>query len=308
MLFRLTILGSAAALPILNRHTTAQHLRINQTHILIDCGEGTQQQMLKYKINALKIDFIFISHLHGDHYLGLMGLISSMHTMKREKDLYIFAPKGLDEIIGIQMKYSRLHLNFKIHLQEVCNDAPTVIFSQSHFQVWALPMNHRIECYGYLFKQISNKRKTKPEYAQLFETMDSNTIKQLLSGKNVLNQLGELRYDYELLTQLLPVYSYAYLADTAFSAEIALFLAAQHVDWLYHEATFLEEDKERAEKTFHSTAKQAAEIAVLSKVRNLLIGHFSARYTKIQTLQDEAKQVFENTFLALEGSQHDINL
>lgn len=303
MSFSLTILGSNSATPAYGRHHTAQYLQIQKNTFLVDCGESTQLQLSKYKCKTQKIDHIFISHLHGDHYLGLMGLLFTMHLLKRDKELHIYGPKGLSEIITIQLKYSGSTLNYDLIFHELSSSEKQLIFEDTTAEVFSFPLNHRIPCTGFLFKEKTksvrlNKNKLPPNLPLL-------QIAMLKKGEDVYNENGKLIYRNSDLT--LPPKksrSYAYCSDTKYDESIIEHI--KNVDLLYHEATFLEGKAIWAEKTFHSTTDQAGKIAEAAKVDKLLIGHYSARYKDLTPFLEETKKYFANAELAIEGEIIDI--
>lgn len=303
MTFILKILGSNSAAPAFNRHPTSQLLHIQQDSFLIDCGEGTQMQLSKYKIKYTRIGHIFISHLHGDHYLGLVGLLSTMHLHKRTEDLYLYGPAGLAEILSLQFKYSDTRLNYKIHFRELEPKA-AIIYENDFLTVETIPLNHRIQCTGFLFKEKPKKRRLKKE--ALPNNLLLQHIALLKKGKDVYDSEGNLLYRNEELT--LPPKksrSYAYCSDTKYSESIIPQITG--VDLLYHESTFLDDQSERAAETFHTTAKQAARIALKANVQQLVLGHYSSRYKDLLPFVAEAQLVFPNTILSVEGEDILVN-
>ncbi len=303
MSFSLTILGSNSATPAYGRHHTAQYLQIQKNTFLVDCGESTQLQLAKYKCKTQKIDHIFISHLHGDHYLGLMGLLFTMHLLKREKELHIYGPKGLSEIITIQLKYSDSTLNYDIVFHELNNLEKQLIFEDSSVEVYCFPLNHRIPCTGFLFKE-----KLKPvriDKDKMPANLSLLQIAMLKRGEDVSDEKGNLLYKNSDLT--LPPKksrSYAYCSDTKYDESIIEHI--KDVDLLYHEATFLEGKAIWAEKTFHSTTDQAGKIATAANAGKLLIGHYSARYKDLSPFLEETQNYFPETELAIEGEVIDL--
>jgi ribonuclease Z len=285
-------------LPAYGRNQSAQLLEIDKQTFLIDCGEGTQLQLNKYKIKAHKIDHIVISHLHGDHYLGLVGLLCSMHLQGRKKKMVLYGPTGLEEIITTQLKYSNTYLNYPITFHRLACDQPILLYENDVFSLDAFPLEHRIPCCGFVWrekpKQKRINKKTLPENLSLVN------IVKLKKGEDIIGDDGTLVYKNESLT--MPAKksrSYAYCSDTKYDTSIAQYI--EGVDLLYHESTFLDDMSERAAITYHSTAKQAAQIAKLSKVDQLLLGHFSARYKDISPFLIESRQVFKASSLAIEG-------
>lgn len=303
MSFELTILGSNSATPVFNRHQTAQLLQIDNEFILIDCGEGTQMQISRYRFKLNKINYIFISHLHGDHYLGLVGLISTMHLFGRSKELYLYGPPGLSEIITTQLRFSETVLNYPLIFKELDTEKSTVIEENSRFSVTTVPLIHRIKCCGFLFKEAPKRHKVRKEL--LPENTPLLTIANLKKGLDILDDDGNLIYkNADYTTPPLPPISYAYMSDTAYSEKYLDLV--KNVDLLYHESTFLNDMLSRAKETFHTTALEAGNFAKLADVRKLVIGHFSSRYKDLIPLLEEARSVFSNTSLALEGESFQI--
>jgi len=301
--FELTILGSNSAIPAYGRHHTAQHLKIQNHHYLVDCGEGTQMQLLKYNLKAQRIEAIFISHLHGDHYLGLVGLLSSMHLQGRTKDLDLFGPPQLSDILTTQLRYSDTTFQYKIDFHPLDMSSTNVILETEALTVTTLPLQHRIACTGFVFRE--KQQPFKINKAKLTKAMSYRDIIMLKKGEDIIGKDGGITYlakDFTL-KQNSPR-SYAFCSDTRYIPELADQI--KEVDLLYHEATFLTEIELRATNTYHSTAKQAAQLALNAKVDKLIIGHFSARYKDLQPLEDEARKVFKNTYLAIEGVRFSI--
>lgn len=303
MPFALKILGANSAAPAHNRHQTAQLLTVGQHVFLIDCGEGTQMQLIKYKAKLHKIQHIFISHLHGDHYLGLMGLISTLHLQNRTSDLHIYGPPGLADIITLQLKHSETVLNYKIVFKKLNTAIKETIFEDEALTIETIPLNHRIGCSGFLFREKSKKRRIIKE--KLPPGMSLANIVALKNGEDIYDENGELLFRNEDMT-LPPKKSraYAYCSDTKYEEQIIQQIA--HVDLLYHESTFLSDREERAAQTYHSTARQAATIALKAQVGLLLLGHYSIRYKELQPILDEARKVFPNAQLAIEGETIEI--
>jgi ribonuclease Z len=280
------------------RYPSSQVVHFDNEMILIDCGEGTQFRLRDYKIKFNKINHILISHLHGDHYFGLIGLLSTMHLLGRKKDLHIYAPVELSEIITTQLKYSDTVLNYELVLHPLGKDDKSAILETKTFKISSFPLNHRIRCFGFRFDAFPGPRHIIPE--TLPKGITHSEIKSLKEGENILNEDGTLKYDFTKHTREghAPM-SYAYCSDTRFDEE--LIYKIKNVDLLYHEATFLHELIERAEETFHTTAMEAGIIASKADVGQLMIGHFSTRYKDPDVLLKEAKVEFAETILATEG-------
>ena len=271
---------------------------------MIDCGEGTQLQLRKYKVNQNKITAIFISHLHGDHFLGLFALISTMSLLGRSTPLSIYGPKGLSEIITVQLKYSQTILSYPVSFYETDPNNPTIIYDHQNITVTTIPLEHRIDCTGFLFREKTKPRRINPDILSE-TTFSSSQLKALKHGEDILDETGNIIYKNEAVT--LPprkCRSYAFCSDTRYMESLVPQL--KDVDLLYHEATFLNKHAERAAKTYHSTAEQAAELAKKSQVGKLLLGHFSTRYQDLSPFIDESKHLFDNVELAIEGSEFEV--
>lgn len=299
--FEITVLGNTSSIPVHGRNHTAQILRFGQNFLLLDCGEGMQIQARKYKIKTSRINHIFISHLHGDHYLGLVGLLSSYNLAKRDTPLTIFGPAGLDEIITTHFRWSDTKLGYPIKFVKTNTEGMNLLVDESLFQVYSFPLQHRIPTTGFLIREKHGLRsliKEKLEKKQL----SIEAIKSLRDGIDYYSQEGEIFKVKEYAYPLPPLRSYAFCSDTRFYPGLKEFVSK--VDLLYHESTFMEQDQERAAITFHSTAKQAAEIAKLCGVKKLLLGHFSSRYTNLEELLAEAKAEFHSAELSEEGQTY----
>lgn len=303
MIFEVTILGSSSATPIYNRHPTAQVLNVHEHLFLIDCGEGTLIQMHRYHIKYHRINHIFISHLHGDHYLGLMGLISTMHLQGRTEELHIYSPPELKEIVELQLRHSQTNLRYQLVYHSVDSANPKVLFEDDELEVSSVILNHRIPCTGFLFKEKPRLRKLNKDAVEKYK-IPVNAFSSLKNGKDYVDESGTVISNTELTLSPPPPRVYAFCSDTIYDESIVPFIS--RVDLLYHEATFLSDKAERAKETFHTTASQAATIAKQARVKRLLIGHFSARYKNLYPLLEEAKEIFENTSLALEGDKFTI--
>ena len=302
MTFTVTILGSNSALPAHGRHPTAQVVNHNEKFFLVDCGEGTQMQLSNYKIRRSKIDHIFISHLHGDHYYGLIGLLTSYHLLRRAEPLYLYAPKGLKEIIDLNFTYSNTKLVYDLITREINCAAEELIFENNQLTVHTIPMKHRIPCCGFLFREKPHERKMIAEKLTEYNIPVSE-IPDLKKGKD-LQLDGRTIPNAELTTEPPAARTYSFCSDTLYNEDFVSQI--KDSDLLYHESTFMEDSHERAELTFHSTTLQAASIARKAAVRKLLIGHFSAKYENLQLVLDETKSAFKNTELAIEGQTYSV--
>ncbi|MDB5152654.1 MAG: ribonuclease [Mucilaginibacter sp.] len=298
MKFEVTILGSSSATPIFNRNPSAQALNINDHLYLVDCGEGTQLQMLRFDIKASRIDHIFISHLHGDHYLGLVGLLSSMHLNGRSRTLKLFGPPELKEIIDLQLKYSDTTLQYVIDFIPTYTDKPEVILDNQDITVETIPLDHRIACTGFLFREKKRLRKImKEKIAELDIPVEYYSA--IKKGADYVSSDGKFYKNSDITINPEDPKTYAYCSDTLYNENY--FAQISNADLLYHESTFLNNMLERAQSTYHTTALQAGDIALKTHAKKLLIGHFSARYKTLNELLEEARSVFPDTELAVEG-------
>ena len=304
MNFDVTILGSSSATPIYDRHPSAQVLNIHERFFLIDCGEGTQMQLNRYKIRYHRINHIFISHLHGDHYLGLMGLLSTMHLQGRKDELHLFGTKELKHITDLQLEYSQTVLRYPLLFHEVDTRKKKIIYDDDVISVESIPMNHRIDCCGFLFREKEGLRKLIKEKLEEHQ-IPYTFYTELKKGKDYIDTSGNKIQNETITHPPNRARSYAYCSDTIYDESIVNQISG--VDLLYHEATFTSDMLERAQETFHTTASQAATIAGKAKVRQLLIGHFSARYKDVTPLLNEAIKIFPSAALALEGEKFSIS-
>ena len=274
-------------------------MEIENRYFLVDCGEGAQMQLMRYQANFHRINHILISHMHGDHYLGLMGLIFTMHLLRRTNDLHLYSHRGLDEVITTQLKHSHSVPGFKIIFHQLDGGTRQTIFEDDLLLVETIPLVHKIPCTGFLFREKIKPRRV--DKTRLPEGLRIQQIANLKKGDDVLDVDGNVLYRNEQLT-LPPRKSrtYAYCSDTAFSEAMIEQIAG--IDILYHEATFGLDEEQKARETLHSTAAQAAEIAKRAEVHKLLIGHFSARYKELTPLLDEAREIFQSVELATEGT------
>lgn len=300
--FELTVLGSNSAIPTANRHPSAQLLNINERFYLIDCGEGTQIQLRRYGFKFQRIGHIFISHLHGDHFFGLIGLLNSMNLLGREKPLTIHAHKDLQELIYHQLKVSGSWIDFKIHYNHLPSDS-RVILDDPKLTVTTVPLNHRIPCCGFIFKEKPHPRKLLMEMVEK-HNVPVHLFKGIKEGDGFTTKTGKIIPNEELTDEAPRPRSFAYVTDTKYKEDIVPLI--KNVDLLYHESTFTEEHKDRALKTHHCTAKEAATIAKLANVGRLLLGHFSVRYKTLEPLLSEAKMVFGNSELSEEGKMYHV--
>jgi len=303
MKFEVTVLGSSSATPVNHRNPTAQLLNCNEKFYLIDCAEGTQQQLIKFNIKPSKIDYVFISHLHGDHYFGLIGLLSSMHLNGRTKPIQLFAPAALLEILELQFRHSETILRFPIEFTALTADVSRLIFENSDLTVETIVLNHRISCTGFKFTQKKRLRKLIIEKLEA-ENIPVEYFPLLKRGLNLDLPNGTVLLNKNYTFEAEEPKSYCYCSDTL--ADGSYLKEMKNCTMLYHEATFLHELLDRANVTHHSTALQAAQVAREIGAQQLLIGHFSSRYKVLQPLLEEAKAVFPNTRLAIDGCTYTI--
>jgi ribonuclease Z len=296
-------LGSSGALPAYGRFPSCQLVEIQNRYFLIDCGEGAQMQLMKYQANLHRIQHIMISHLHGDHYLGLMGLIFTMHLLRRTNDLHIYGHRGLDEIITTQFRYSHSAPSFKIVFHSLEKGESRIIFEDDSVSVETIPLIHKLPCSGFIFREKEKPRRIDKE--RLPGGLLIRQLAALKKGMDVTDDEGNVLYKNQELT-LPPRKSrtYAYCADTAYNE--AILHKIKEIDLLYHEATFTLDEIDKALQTLHSTASQAATIARKANVKSLLLGHFSARYKELDPILMEAKKIFDKVELAVEGSTFSI--
>lgn len=295
---KLTVLGCYAATPRTITNPTSQVLEMKNRLFLIDCGEGTQVQLRKNKIKFSKINHIFISHLHGDHCYGLIGLVSTFILLNRENDLHIYGPQGIKEIIRLQLKLSNSWPVFKLFFHELTSTESEVIFEDEKVIVKTIPLKHRIYTNGFLFQEKTGERKLDINAVQEYE-IETCYFQNIKNGKDITLEDGTTISNHLLSHNPVPPKSYAFCSDTIFDESIAPII--ENVDVLYHESTFLDSEEHLSEKTMHSTAKQAARIALKANVSTLILGHYSTRYDSIELFKTEAQTIFPNVLLADDG-------
>ncbi len=295
---KLLILGCNSAVPLENSHTTSQVLEVKDHLFLIDCGEGTQIQLRQQKIKFSRIKHIFISHLHGDHFYGLVGLISTFRLLGRTSDLNVYGPTGIKEIITLQLKLANSWTNYNLFFHELDSKTSQIIFEDGDLIVKTIPLDHRIYTNGFLFQEKSGQRRLDIQKIKDFNIKPYD-YQNLKLGKDLITEDGKIIQNQSLTLEPHPVKNYAFCSDTSYNESIVPLI--EFVDLLYHEATFLDSHANLAKKTKHSTAKQAAKIAKLSKVKRLILGHFSSRYKDKSQFITEAKSVFEKVELASDG-------
>lgn len=301
--FSVTILGSSAALPLKNRNLTAQVINHAGRLFLVDCGEGTQIQLMKLKIKSMRINHVFISHLHGDHFYGLIGLISTFHLLGRKEDLHIYAPVQLESIISLQLDISLTKLNYRLIYHPTRPDTFETVYEDGKLVVSSIPMEHRIPTTGFLFAEKPNPRHIDMEAATRLN-VPYTSFDILKSGADYTSDDGTLIPNSLLTIQPFPQRAYAFCSDTVCNEVYPQFITGCNL--LYHEATFMSDMAEIASLKMHSTSAQAAMVALNSGAGKLLLGHFSARYDNLLPLLEEAKSIFPESYLAEEGITYKI--
>ncbi|GIV23819.1 MAG: ribonuclease Z [Bacteroidia bacterium] len=302
-MFYVRVLGAGSAMPLHGRHHSSQWLHCRGANFLIDCGEATQNQLLHFGLKIHKIEAIFLSHLHADHVLGLAGLLTTLHMQGHQKPLYLWGPKGLRSFIEQQLQATFAALRYPLFIGEILLSREKVqLWDTPHVEVWAFPLRHGVPTIGYLFQEKPRPPRLDTERAAALQLSEAEIAHLRLGG--AVEREGRL-YTWESLTLPPPsLRSYAYCSDTAYDPRVPDFVSGVTV--LYHEATFLSAQQERARQTLHSTAVEAARIAVQAQVRRLYLGHFSARYTRLTPFLDEARALFPETYLVQEGETYPI--
>lgn len=291
----LTILGFNSAIPTINSSPTAQFLEMEERHFLIDCGEGTQVQLRKAKARFSKLNHIFISHLHGDHCFGLPGLIASFRLLGRTTPLHIYGPKGIKRMLETIFTITETHRGFELVYHELDKKHSEKIYEDKRVEVFTIPLDHRIYCNGYLFKEKPKERPLNMDKIVQHKDIEICDYQNLKNGKDFVCENGDIIANANLTLDPKPSISYAFCSDTRYKEDIIPII--EGVDVLYHESTFLHELKEMADYTGHTTAQEAATIAKKANVKKLILGHFSNRYDDLTVMTDEARQVFPNSFL-----------
>jgi ribonuclease Z len=300
-MFAVTILGNNSAVPAFDRHPTSQVVSLDGNNYLVDCGEGTQIQLIKYKIRRGKISHIFISHLHGDHYFGLIGLLNSFGLLGHQQELHVYGPSPLKDIIDLQLKVADTTLCYPLHIHPITHAATLV--DNEKLTIKCFRTNHRIECYGFSFTEKKRLRKLNLEKAKEYE-IPAVFYERLKNGEDYTRKDGTVIKNEEVTFAGEPGKKYAFCADTKYDESLIPHI--EGADMIYHETTYLDNLRERAESRFHSTTKQAAALAQKANVKKLLIGHFSSKYDTLEEFESEAREVFLNTELALEGVCYEV--
>lgn len=304
MEFEVQILGSNSAMSSHGRHPSSQLLKIHNHTFLIDCGEGTQFQLQKFKCKPFRINCVFISHLHGDHYFGLIGLLTTFQLLRRETKLTIFGPPQLKEIVQLQLSVADSVLTYPLEFISTNPFSLEVIYENKDLVISSFPVKHRIPCTGFLFKEKLPPRKIHPEIIKKYK-FSPEGYEALRNGLDAYDLSGQFHVNEELTIKGWEPRSYAYCTDTIFLPSIIPIIKG--VNLLYHETTFIGEAIEKAKSTFHSTTFQAATIAKEAQVNQLIIGHFSSKYSDLNVLLEECKTIFKSSKLAIEGQVFSID-
>ncbi|MFV8269570.1 ribonuclease Z [Flavobacterium sp. GT2N3] len=295
---KLTILGCYAATPRTFTNPTSQILEIKNRIFLIDCAEGTQVQLRKNKIRFSKINHIFISHLHGDHFFGLIGVVSTFTLLNRTSDLHIYGPKGIQEIIKLQLRLSNSWTNYGLFFHELESNDSEIIYEDDKVLVKTIPLKHRVYTNGFLFQEKTGERKLNLDAVQNYE-IETCYYQKIKNGKDIILESGQVIENDKLTFDPIPAKNYAFCSDTAYSEAIIPII--KNIDVLYHESTFLQSEEHLAKKTLHCTAKEAATIALKSNAKQLILGHYSTRYKNIELFKEEAETIFPAVLLADDG-------
>ncbi len=298
MALKITILGCSAAIPVPDRNPTAQLLESGNHSLLLDCGEGTQMQLRKFVRKPMRISRISISHLHGDHFYGLIGLINSFHLLGREKELHLYGIPALKEIIDLQLLHSGTVLSYPLTFHTIDPTVPGLVWEDKRLTVSVIPMNHRVPTCGFLISEKPGKRRIRKDFARMFPG-NLEAFEQIRNGHDYTDELGFVHKNHLVTDDPHPVKSYAYCSDTCYDESIVPLVAG--CDAMYHEATFMQDKQADARAKYHSTAAEAATLAKKAGVKKLIIGHFSARYKDLSGMLDEARRVFPETILAEDG-------
>jgi ribonuclease Z len=301
---KLHILGCHSATPRSVAFPTSQILEVGNELLLIDAGEGMQIQLRKYKHKFNKITHIFISHLHGDHFYGLVGFLSTLRLLGRVKPIHIYAPADLEKLLQLSFEVTKTDINYPLHFHYLTSQKPELILETNKYTVTTIPLKHRIYTNGFLIREQEALRKLNMSAIEQYPQVERWAYHNLKKGKDFVNEDGTVIPNSELTLPPPPPKSYAYCSDTVYKPDIVSQI--KNVDLLFHEATFLDEDKDLAQKTLHTTSVQAAEIAKQANVKQLVLGHFSSRYKNEQLFKEQASKIFENTAIAVEGKTFEV--
>ncbi len=300
---QLTILGCYAATPRTFTNPTSQVLEIRNRLFLIDCAEGTQVELRRNKIKFSKISHIFISHLHGDHFYGLVGLISSFTLLNRTADLHVYGPKGIKEIILLQLRYANSYTGFNLYFHELDTNDSVVVYEDEKVVVSTIPLKHRVYTNGYLFREKIGDRRINPDAMKAYQ-INTAYFQNVKNGKDVTLDDGTVIPNGVLTFEPVPPKSYAFCSDTVYTESYLDII--RNADAVYHESTFLESEAHLSERTMHCTAKQAATIALKADIKKLILGHYSTRYDNIELFRQEAQEIFPHVELADDGKVFDL--
>ncbi len=297
---KITILGCYSATPRTITNPTSQVVELSNQMFLVDCGEGTQVQIRRKKIKFSRIQRVFISHLHGDHFFGLIGLISTFSLLNRQDELHIYGPKGIKDVILLQIKLSQSYTSYPLYFHELESTESELIFENEKVEVYTIPLKHRVYTNGYLFKEKNKKRKLNIAVVEEYG-IDIAYYQKIKNGGDITLENGEVIPNEKLTLPSDEPQSYAFCSDTQYLESIVPII--KNVDVLYHESTFLEQDQSKTVHTMHSTAKEAATIALKANAKHLILGHYSTRYKDLQPFKDEAETIFPSVFLAEDGKE-----
>ena len=303
MTLRFTSIGNSSAVPAYGRIPSAHILNYKESYFLFDCAECTQMEMMRLGIRRSRIRHIFISHLHGDHFLGLPGLLNTLNLLHHQKEMHVYAFRGLKELIEMEIRISGLQFRFPLHFHDLEDEETPLLLDEAEYEVCSFPLVHRLPCRGFLFREKKPPRKIRAEKLAEY-AVPVEEIEKIRSGSDFVTADGRVIPNKELTREGRPPRSFAYVTDTLYLEALAERL--QGVDLLYHEATFMEKDAQRAAETYHSTAGQAARIASMAGVKKLVLGHFSAKYRDLTPLLDEARKIFPETYLSAPGLTFEI--
>jgi ribonuclease Z len=301
--FHVTVLGSGSAVPTSWHNPTSQLVYYRGKQFMVDCGEGTQMRMIAFQQKYRNLDHIFISHLHGDHYYGLIGIINSFHLMRREKPLRLFAPAALERVLNLQLEVSNTTLNYPLEFYALENLQDKALYADGEFLIESFPLKHSIPVWGFLFREKEKERRLDRDFVEKYDP-DVDQIKEILRGGDFITPKGVVLANEIITLRSFPPRSYAFCSDTAYLGMTAEYVKG--VDLLYHESTFDELNRELAAKTLHSTAAEAAQVALEAGAKKLLLGHYSARYNELEMLLEQARRVFPESYLSVEGETYPV--